>query len=79
MESQIRQEVEAELMEGASNEVVEKLRLQLVQVEEERQRWQSEQEEIQRKVMNSQVQFEKVREGFKSKYRKQGKLCFMPF
>ena len=67
MESQIRQEVEAELMEGASNEVVEKLRLQLVQVEEERQRWQSEQEEIQRKVMNSQVQFEKVREGFKSK------------
>lgn len=74
MESQIREELEAEYSSarlppaGTSvSELEEKLRSQLSQVKEERERWKKEQGEIQKKVLNSQAQFEKVREGFKSK------------
>ena len=43
------------------------MREQLTKVTEERERWKEEQLEIQKKVLDSQQQFEKVREGFKSK------------
>lgn len=45
----------------------EQLRNQLLQVKEERERWKSEQDEIQKKVISSQAQFTQVKDGFKSK------------
>ena len=77
MEAQLREELEVEYqnrqqqqgnMNGVTNELESQLRKQLMQVTEERQKWQSDQEEINKKLLNSQHQFEKVREGFKSTY-----------
>ena len=81
MEARLREELEVEYqnrqqqqlqqqgnMNGVTNELESQLRKQLMQVTEERQKWQSDQEEINKKLLNSQHQFEKVREGFKSTY-----------
>ena len=70
MGAQIREELEAEYHSDQQQQQDKDsaLRAQLLQVKEERERWAKEQEETQRKVLNSQVQFEKVREAFKSKW-----------
>ncbi|KAL7539983.1 hypothetical protein ACHAXR_009782 [Thalassiosira sp. AJA248-18] len=77
METQIRGELEAEFhgkqqeVSTAAKELEDQLRQQLFQVKDEREKWKSEQEEIQKKVLDSQQQFEQVREGFKSKINKE--------
>lgn len=79
MEAEIREELEAEYLskhQEESNANKGKLEDQLRQVMEERKRWQAEQTEIQKKVLDSQAQFEKVREGFKSKLAYYGTLCY---
>ena len=73
LETQIRTELEAEYRNnptknGNVTELENQLRRQLQQVTEERKRWQFDQEEINKKLINSQVQFGKVRDGFKSTY-----------
>ena len=73
MEAQLREELEIEYQNrqqqnGMTTELESQLRKQLMQVTEERKKWQSDQEEINNKLLNSQHQFEKVREGFKSTY-----------
>ena len=73
LETQIRAELEAEYCanpQKGSNvtELENQLRQQLQQVTDERKRWQFDQEEINKKLINSQVQFGKVRDGFKSAY-----------
>lgn len=81
MEQQIREELEARYAAGdgrsvdgsvdgggsqAGSVAAARLREQLLQVKEERERWQREQEEFTEKIIQSQKQFEMVREGFKS-------------
>lgn len=75
LETQIRAELEAEyttnnpqMKNGNVTDLENQLRQQLQQVTEERKRWQFDQEEINKKLINSQVQFGKVRDGFKSTY-----------
>lgn len=74
LETQIRSELEAEYTtnnptkNGNVTELENQLRQQLQQVTDERKRWQFDQEEINKKLINSQVQFGKVRDGFKSTY-----------
>lgn len=85
MEAQIREQLEAEYRrdgpggngeaaaaaadDDSVNELKEQLRDQLLKVKEERDRWQVEQEKIQSRLVDSQGQFAKVREGYKSKWR----------
>ena len=87
MEVQIREELEAEYLAqrpaqqhddeevskvtSNTKALEEQLRRQLLQVKDERERWTREQDEIQKKVMDSQQQFEKVRDGFKKKVDKE--------
>jgi chromosome segregation ATPase len=77
MEAQIREELESEYMTkqeemiasyGNENisDLESKLREELLQVKGERERWKSEQEDLMKRVRESQKQFESVREGFKS-------------
>ena len=77
MEAQIREELESEYMTkqqemiasyGNENisDLESKLREELSQVKGERERWKSEQEDLMKRVRESQKQFESVREGFKS-------------
>ena len=77
MEAQIREELESEYMTkqqemiasyGNENisDLESKLREELLQVKGERERWKSEQEDLMKRVRESQQQFESVREGFKS-------------
>lgn len=77
MEAQIREELESEYMTkqqemiasyGNENisDLESKLREELLQVKGERERWKSEQEDLMKRVRESQKQFETVREGFKS-------------
>ena len=80
LETQIRSELESEYRTNANpkssgnvTELENQLRQQLQQVTDERKRWQFDQEEINNKLINSQVQFGKVRDGFKSTY-----TCVMP-
>ena len=74
LETQIRSELESEYRttnptkNSNVTELENQLRQQLQQVTEERKRWQHDQEEINKKLINSQVQFGKVRDGFKSTY-----------
>jgi len=86
MEQQIREELEARYAAGdgrsvdgsvdgggsqAGSVAAARLREQLLQVKEERERWQREQEEFTEKIIQSQKQFEMVREGFKKKIEKE--------
>jgi hypothetical protein len=76
MEAQLRAEIQAEYMiklqemklDGNKNilELESKLREELSQVKDERERWKSEQEDLMKIVRESQQQFESVREVFKS-------------
>lgn len=76
MEAQLRAEIQAEYMiklqemklDGNNNilELESKLREELSQVKDERERWKSEQEDLMKRVRESQQQFESVREVFKS-------------
>jgi hypothetical protein len=77
MEAQIREELESEYMlkqqeiiasygDRKISDLESKLREELTQVKGERERWKSEQEDLMKKVRDSQQQFECVREGFKS-------------
>lgn len=83
LEAQIRAELEAEYHNSNSSQqrqnghssassnnrdLEDQLRKQLLQVAEERKRWTIDQEEINQKLIHSQHQFEKVREGFKSTF-----------
>lgn len=52
---------------SVQNELEDQLRKQLHQVKEERERWQHEQEQFQQKVLLSQQQLDKIREGYRSK------------
>ena len=54
-------------------ELEDQLRKQLQQVKEERERWQSEQQEFQSRVLLSQQQLDKIREGYRKKYDKEKK------
>ena len=63
---------EAPSSSGAfQKELEEQLRQQLQQVKEERERWQTEQEEFQNKVLLSKQQLDKIREGYRAKYDKE--------
>jgi len=87
MEAQIREELESEYLvkqqeiissyenRNVSN-LESKLREELLQVKDERERWKSEQEDLMKKVRDSQQQFEIVREGFKSTWSSSS-LCFL--
>ena len=77
MEAQIREELESEYMlkqqeiiasygDRNISDLESKLREELTQVKGERERWKSEQEDLMKRVRDSQQQFECVREGFKS-------------
>ena len=52
-------------------ELEDQLRQQLQQVKEERERWQTEQEEFQNRVLLSKQQLDKIREGYRAKYDKE--------
>lgn len=77
LETQIREELEAEYMVKQQeiiasyenknlSDLESKLREELSQVKDERERWKSEQEDLMKRIIDSQQQFESVREGFKS-------------
>lgn len=58
---------------SVQQDLEQQLRQQLQQVKEEREKWQLEQEQFQQKVLLSQTQLEKLREGYHQKVEKERK------